>query len=281
MLVDDARPEGGGLTAKRAGVSLSTQALQEAAAGPAANAGGTLSDAPTLVLLPSSQRDSRDLDPLAALLAGAGFCVLRPQPPGMGASTAPAAGLTLHHLACDVAHTIASLGQGRAIVAGHAWGHFVARVTALEHAACVCGVAELAGAARQFPLGLTQALDIAANDEHSDLARMAALQLAFFAPGSDPSPWLHGWHPQLREIYRAASATPDKNLWWPVSPVPILDLQGEQDPWRPEATRAELRAALGEKVTVGVIANASHALPFEQPAAVAAALVAWARTLAN
>jgi pimeloyl-ACP methyl ester carboxylesterase len=235
--------------------------------------------APALVLLPSSMRDSRDLGTLAALLAQAGFRVLRPQPPGMGGSSAPRDGLTLHHLACDVAHTIATLGGGSAIVAGHAWGHFVARVTDLDHPHSVRGVVVLAGAARHFPPGLSDALDAASDTAQSTATRLAALQQAFFAAGNDPTPWLEAWHPHLRDAYRKASATPDKQAWWPVSHAPILDLQGAQDPWRPEATRGELRAALGDKVSVHVIANASHALPHEQPTAVATAIIDWARTL--
>jgi pimeloyl-ACP methyl ester carboxylesterase len=235
--------------------------------------------APTLVLLPSSLRDARDLGSVAACLAAAGWRVLRPQPRGMGRSSAPPPGMTLHDLAGDVARAITAFGSGRAIVAGHAFGHFVARVTDLDHAERVRGVVVLAGAARTFPPGLTQALELAADAGQPRAARLAALQHAFFAPGHDPSPWLDGWHPQLREAYRKAGATPDKNVWWPVSHAPILDLQGACDPWRPEATRGELRAVLGDKVTVQLIADASHALPDEQPAATAAAIVAWAGTL--
>jgi pimeloyl-ACP methyl ester carboxylesterase len=244
----------------------------EEAAAPAATA-------PAIVLLPSSLRDARDLGALALCLAAAGFRVLRPQPRGMGASSAPPAGMTLHDLAGDVARVVAAFGGGRAIVAGHAFGHFVARVADLDHAEAVRGVVVLAGAARTFPPGLTQALERAADAGQPRAARLAALQHAFFAPGNDPSPWLDGWHPQLREAYRQAGATPDKNLWWPVSHAPILDLQGACDPWRPESTRDELRAVLGAQVTVQVIADASHALPDEQPDAAAAAIVAWARTL--
>lgn len=235
--------------------------------------------APTIVLLPSSLRDARDLVPLASCLVAAGFRVLRPQPRGMGRSGTPPDGMTLHHLADDVAQAIAARGGGRAIVAGHAFGHFVARVTDLDHADRVRGVVVLAGAARTFPPGLTQALDLAADAAQPRAARLAALQQAFFAPGNDPSHWLDGWHPQWREAYRRAASVPDKNTWWPVSHAPILDLQGACDPWRPEATRGELRAVLGDRVSVQVIADASHALPFEQPAAVAAAIVAWAHTL--
>lgn len=246
--------------------------VAEVAAAPAA-------PAPAIVLLPSSLRDARDLGPLAAHLAAAGFRVLRPQPRGMGASSAPPAGMTLHHLAGDVAQAITTFGGGHAIVAGHAFGHFVARVADLDHAKRVRGVVVLAGAARSFPSGLTEALELAADADRPRAARLAALQRAFFAPGHDPSPWLAGWHPQLRDAYRMAGATPNKNAWWPVSHAPILDLQGACDPWRPEATRDELRAVLGDKVTVQLIADASHALPDEQPAATAAAIVEWARTL--
>ena len=102
------------------------------------------------------------------------------------------------------------------------------------------------------------------------------------APGQDPRPWLAGWHPHLRAVYRAASANPPKDSWWPLAHAPILDLQGEHDPWRPAATRDELRAALGgDVVTVAVIPGASHAMVPEQPAAAAAAINAWAQGLSG
>lgn len=234
---------------------------------------------PSIVLLPSSLRDARDLGPLASCLAAAGYRVLRPQPRGMGDSSDPPAGMTLHDLASDVAQAIVAFGGGRAIVAGHAFGHFVARVADLDHAEAVRGVVVLAGAARTFPPGLTQALERSADADQPRDVRLAALQQAFFAPGHDPSPWLDGWHPQLRAAYRQAGSTPDKSIWWLVSHAPILDLQGACDPWRPEDTRSELQDALGPRVTVQVIADASHALVAEQPHAVADAIVAWARAL--
>src|SRR5215469_8533881 len=61
---------------------------------------------PLLVMLPSSSRDSEDFDDVAAMLATAGLRVLRPQPRGMGRSTGPLAGLTLHDYARDVAVVI-------------------------------------------------------------------------------------------------------------------------------------------------------------------------------
>lgn len=231
---------------------------------------------PALVLLPSSQRDSLDLDEFAVDLAARGFRVLRPQPRGVAGSTGPLEGLTLHHLARDVAGVIAQFGGGRAIVAGHAFGHFIARVTALDHSQHVRGVVAMGAAARTFPPGLSAQLDIAADPAQPQELRLAALRQAFFASGSDPRPWLEGWHPELRTAYRRAALTPSKDTWWPMSAVPVLEIQGTEDPWRPPDTRLELKHALGELVTVRLIAHASHALLPEQPAAVADAIADWA-----
>jgi pimeloyl-ACP methyl ester carboxylesterase len=240
--------------------------------------GGTPS--PSLVLLPSSLRDSLDCDVFATELARRGWRVLRPQPRGMAGSTGPMEGLDLNILAHDVVQVVDALGGGRAVLAGHAFGHFVARVAAMNHPRQVRGVALLAAAARTFPPGLTGALDIAADAAQPEAERLRQLRRAFFAAGSDASEWLQGWYPQWRPAYRAAGSLPPKDAWWPASTVPLLDLQAADDPWRPPDSRNELRDAVGPLVTVEVIAGASHALLPEQPQAVAAAVDRWARTLA-
>ncbi len=234
---------------------------------------------PAVVLLPSSQRDSEDFDDLAERLAAAGFKVLRPQPRGMGRSTGPMPDLSLRVLANDVATTVRRLGDGRAVLVGHAFGHFVARVADLDHPQLVRGVVVAGGAARTFPAGVAESLAVASDPTQPREARLQGLRHAFFAPGNDPTSWLAGWHPELRQWYRQAGAVPAKDLWWPVSHAPILDLQGAEDPWRPPATRNELKDVLGAKVTVQVIARASHALIPEQPEAVAQAIARWIATL--
>lgn len=235
---------------------------------------------PAIVLLPSSLRDSLDFDPLASLLAAGGFRVLRPQPRGMARSTGPTPNLDLVLLARDVVRTIDAFGGGRAVLVGHAFGHFVARVVDLLHPDKVRGLVLAAAAARTFPAGMAEAQAIASDPSQPDAIRLANLQRAFFATGNDARPWLAGWYPQLRAAYRAAGAIPPKSAWWPVSHAPVLDLQGDEDPWRPPHTRDELQAVLGrDRVEVQVIPHASHALPVEQPAAVAAAVGAWTRAL--
>ena len=234
-------------------------------------------DGAPLVMLASSQRDPGDFDESAGLLAAAGFRVLRPWPRGTGASNGPLEGLSLYTLAADAVFALQHLSNGApAIWLGHAFGHFVARVADLAHPAWVRGVVVAAAAARTFPAHVPPTLATASDTSLPDAVRLAALREGFFAPGNDPAPWLHGWHPAVRAAYRAAGAVPDKNQWWPVANAPILDLQAAQDPWRPLETRSELRDALGELVTVRVIEKASHALLVEQPRAVAEAVIEWA-----
>ena len=52
------------------------------------------------------------------------------------------------------------------------------------------------------------------------------------------------------------------------------------DPYRPRSTAGDLVAEFGpQRVPVAVIPNTSHALPVENPAAAADAIIAWARRL--
>src|SRR5690242_17485142 len=71
---------------------------------------------PAIVLLPSLARDSDDYDEVAEGLAAAGFRVLRPKPRGIGRSTGPMTGISLHDLARDIAEVVKALGGGKAII---------------------------------------------------------------------------------------------------------------------------------------------------------------------
>jgi pimeloyl-ACP methyl ester carboxylesterase len=234
---------------------------------------------PCLVLLPSSMRDSEDFNEIAEELAKNGFFVLRPQPRGMGRSTAPQDLMTLTTLANDVALCIEHLNCAPAIVVGHAFGNWIARSLDRTRPTLVRGIVVLAGAAKDFPAGMSEALSKAANIDLPRDERLSALRACLFAPSNDPTRWLEGWHPELGPAYRTAGKIPAKDLWFNVSNAPLLDLQGDCDPWRPKTTRNELKDVLGEKVTVQVIENASHALIPEQPQAVVTSIVQWAASL--
>jgi pimeloyl-ACP methyl ester carboxylesterase len=234
---------------------------------------------PAIVLLPSLARDSDDYDEVAEGLAAAGFRVLRPKPRGIGRSTGPMTGISLHDFARDIAEVVKKLGGGKAVVAGHAYGNWVARMTAADHPDLVRGVAIVAAAAKQYAPELSAAVTNAGNLSLSDEERLKALRFGFFAPGNDPTVWLKGWHPEIRDAQRAAAAAVKQAEWWSGGTAPLLDLQAEKDPFKPEAKRNEMKDEFGTRVTVTVIPNASHALIPEQPKAVVEALSRWIKTL--
>ena len=234
---------------------------------------------PLIVLLPSRGRDSEDYDEVAAGLAKEGFRVLRPQPRGMHASKGPLKDITLHDLARDIATVIERENAGPAVIVGHAYGNWVARMTAVDYPDLVRGVVIAAAAAKQYDPKLTIAVTQAGNPDLSDEQRLDALRFAFFATDNDPTIWLKGWHPEIRETQRAAVAAVKQSDWWSGGTAPLLDLQAAQDPFKPESKRNEMKDEFGNRVTVSVIPNASHALIPEQPKAVVDALATWIKGL--
>ncbi len=232
-------------------------------------------DGPAIVLLPSLARDSDDYDTLALGLAKKGFRVLRPKPRGIGRSVGPMTGISLHDFARDVAETIRALGGGKAVVFGHAYGNWVARMTSVDYPELTRGVVIAAAASKTYPATLTVAVTTAGDLSLPREARLNALREAFFAPGNDPTVWLEGWHPEIREVQRSAVAAVKQSDWWSGGTAPLLDLQAEEDPFKPASKRNEMRDEFGARVTIAVIPRASHALIPEQPEAVVEALTAW------
>jgi len=234
---------------------------------------------PLIVLLPSRGRDSEDYDAVAEGLAKEGFRVLRPQPRGMHASKGPLKDITLHDLARDVATVIARENTGPAVIVGHAYGNWVARMTAVDHPQLVRGVVLAAAAAKKFPPRLSQLVSKSADPAVPEAERLAAMREIFFASGNDPRIWLKGWWQEASEAQRLAAANLKQSDWWHAGRVPLFDLQAGIDPFKPEETRNELKDEFGDRVTIAVIPNASHALLPEQPAAVVGAIAGWVRKL--
>jgi len=234
---------------------------------------------PLVVVLPSRGRDSEDYDEVASGIAKAGFRVLRPQPRGTCRSTGPMKGLTLHDFARDVAAVVEHAGGGPAVVVGHAFGNWIARMTAVDHPRLVRGVAILAAAAKTYPGALSEAVTRSADITLPEDERLKYLRSTFFAPGHDAGVWLKGWYPEANESQFAAGRATRQEEWWGAGTAPLLDLQAALDPFKPRAAMNELRDEFGERVTLVVIPDAGHALIPEQPAAVIAAIVAWMRKL--
>jgi pimeloyl-ACP methyl ester carboxylesterase len=235
---------------------------------------------PLIVMLPSLGRDSEEFDPTAERIARAGFRVLRPQPRGYGRSAGPMENLTLHDLARDVAAVIERENAGPAIIAGHAFGHFVAKMTAVDFPKLVRGVI-LIGAAQKNPdPAVQQSVAIATDPTQPEAERLKHLKIVFFAPGNDARLWLTGFHSNVRaaEII-ARDATPQKE-YYAAGSVPLLDIQGENDPYKPHSATNELIDEFGAKrVSVVRVPRAAHAIIVERPDAVADAVIAWSRKL--
>jgi pimeloyl-ACP methyl ester carboxylesterase len=233
---------------------------------------------PLVILLPSRGRDSEDYDEVAHGIAQHGFGVLRPQPRGIGQSTGPMRGVTLHDFGNDIAAVIRHYG-GPAVIVGHAYGNWVARTTATDHPDLVRGVVIAAAAAKTYPRELSVAVTKSGDMSLPKEERLKYLQGTFFLPGHDASIWLAGWHPEASESQRLAGLATKQSDWWTAGKVPLLDLQAGTDPFHPIERMNELKDELGDRVTVVVIPDASHALLPEQPEAVVDAIVAWIRKL--
>jgi pimeloyl-ACP methyl ester carboxylesterase len=236
---------------------------------------------PVVVLLPSLGRGAADFDPIAQRLVDAGYRVLRPQPRGIGRSRGPLDGIDLHDCAADVAAVIEHENRGAAFVVGHAFGNRVARMLATDRPALVRAVALVAANIGKAPSPpqVRAAIRNSANPLLPDAERIAALQFAFFAPGNDPRGWLAGWYPEVLAAQRMAGDRTSREEDFAAGQAPILYLQPDHDPLVHMEDASAYKQRFGERVTVVVIERSSHAVVAEQPEAVSAALIAYARTL--
>jgi pimeloyl-ACP methyl ester carboxylesterase len=241
---------------------------------------------PAIVIFPSLGRSASDYDVVSRMLAKDGFRVLRPQPRGIGDSKGPMDGLTMHDLAADAASVIEHENAAPAIVVGHAFGNFVARQIAADRPDLVAGVVLAAASAGKVPPGSTEkpigpemrkAIDGAGDTSLPEERRLEFLRIAFFAPGNDPRVWLDGWNEAVHHMESWAREHTPVDDYFAAGRAPILDLQAEFDPVAPRRFAGVLKSMLGERVTIAVIPNASHALFPEQPDAVAAAIGGFAR----
>jgi pimeloyl-ACP methyl ester carboxylesterase len=240
---------------------------------------------PVIVLLPSLARDSEEFDPVAERLAAAGFRVLRPQPRGYGRSVGPMTNITLHDFARDVAAVIQHDNaehktDAPAILAGHAFGHFVAKMTAVDFPNLVRAVILIGAAQKQPNPEVQKSVTIATDPSQPEAERLKHLKLVFFAPGNDPKSWLTGFHAEVRAAEMIARDATPQQEYWSAGSAPILDIQGASDPYRPKSSSNELVAEFGaRRVSVVIIPHSAHAVIVEQPRLVADAIVKYARAL--
>lgn len=236
---------------------------------------------PRIVMMPSLGRGAADFFEIAELLAAAGYRVLCPEPRGLGGSSGPLHDITLHDYANDIAAVIQHDGGEPTVVAGHAFGNFVARTMGADHPQLVRAVVLLA-ATHTWPL--SQDLRDSINKCHQmdlpEAVRLKHLQHVFFAPGNDASVWLEGWDEEVMHAERAATEATPKPEWWTAGTAPVLDVLSLKDPLSPPDSVNCYRDQWGAgRVTITSIDNAAHALLPEQPAAVAKAIIDYMKTL--
>jgi pimeloyl-ACP methyl ester carboxylesterase len=238
-------------------------------------------DGHPIVLISSLGRGQEDFDTLAPALVAAGLRVIRPEARGIGRSAPLAAGATLHEMAADVAAAVERFAAGPAFVAGHAAGNWVARMLAHDHPGLVRGVGMLAAVTgTELSPEISRAITASFDLSLPDAERLRHLQRAYFAPGHDASVWLAGWHPDVARAQRAARAATQDRAWLRAAETkPLLYLAAAEDAIAPPPSEAEVQAALGPHARSQIVARAGHALLPEQPGAVAAALIAFARRL--
>lgn len=235
----------------------------------------------TVVLLPSLGRGQEDFDGIAPMLLGAGLRLLRPEPRGIGRSAPLKPGATLFDMARDVIAAMEDAGVTQALVAGHAAGNWVARITAHLRPDLVRGVAMLAAVTGTAVDPAISAAIVGSFDKAlPEEVRLGHLQRAYFAPGHDARVWLDGWHTEVaRAQRRAREATTDRSWLRVADRTPLLYLAAAEDAIAAPPSEAELIAALGPLAKRVVVERAGHALLPEQPEAVARALIAEVQAL--
>ena len=231
-----------------------------------------------LVLLPGLGRSTRDLDGLAAILVGAGRRVILPEPRGIGASTGPLEGITLHDLARDVGAVIEATGAAPATIVAHAFGNRVARCLAADRPELVAAVVLLSASGKVQPSpAIAEAIRLAqAVDTPPDVRRRAA-KAAWFSGDNDPTPWLDGWSQPVMKAFLAAAAATDTAHWWTAGRARMLVVQGLDDVSAPPGNGRSIKAEVGARATLVELAGVGHALALEDPAKVAGAVLDWLR----
>ena len=232
---------------------------------------------PLVVMAPAHSRGAADFNQLGPALAAAGYRAAAVNPRGAGKSEGPMENLTLHDLAGDLAVVIEALKGAPAAVIGYAFGNRVARCLAADRPGLVRCLVLLAAGGKVPPRSpeFLEAAKMLRTRGIAEEERKSALKAAFFAPDSDPSPWLTGMWPAAGRAQSAAGQATPLEEWWSGGQAPILVIQGKKDLCASPENGRLLKEECGDRITLKDIPNAAHALLFEQPGAVQEAIVAY------
>jgi pimeloyl-ACP methyl ester carboxylesterase len=224
----------------------------------------------TLVLLANGGCSTSYFDHFARRLASTGLRIVAINMRGVGSSSGPLEGTTLHDLAADVAGVINALDCGPVHVLGHAFGNRIARCLAADHPALVRGVILLAAGGL---IGPTTPLGTAFRNARDPKMRgtecVTVLGARWLSPASDPEVLdaVECW-PLVHIAHLATSQLTRLDEWWTAGTAPLLVIQGLDDEAAPPGNGRALRDQLGERVQLVDIPRAGHFLVLEQPDAV-------------
>jgi pimeloyl-ACP methyl ester carboxylesterase len=248
--------------------------IQHIDAGPARLRVRIAGEGPVLVLLPGLGRPSDDLDPFAAFLVAAGYRVVQPDPRGVGGSTGPLDGLTLHDLAADIAAVIEAVGGQNVVIIGHAFGNRIARTVASDRPDLVGTVVLLgcSGLVQPSP-EIAEAIRLAqAVDTPPDI-RAKAVRAAWYGPGRDISVWMDGWSQPVMKSYLGAAAATDTKVWWTAGKARVVIIQGADDVSAPPENGRLLKAEIGDRAVSIELPGVGHAVAVEDPEGVARVVI--------
>ena len=232
-----------------------------------------LGEGSLIVCHPGFGRWGRDFERVRSDLLTKGHRVALLDPRGVGESTGPLDGLTMHDLATDLLRVARQLGAPPFDLVGHAFGNRVVRCAAAD-APLEVGRIALIGAGGSVPgspeanAALQRAMDLSRPRDE----RIEALQASLFARGNDPSSWLDGWHAIAIAAQSAALRATPESHWHDAGAARVLVVQGLDDVLAPPVNGRELVARLGARAALIEIANAGHAMLPEQPRLIADAL---------
>ncbi len=230
----------------------------------------------TIVILPSLARGALDFDPLARLLAVAGYRVISIEPRGIGGSWAPLSALqhtTLQTYADDTLAVIRHFKRKKVHLLGHAAGNRIARVVATQHPEAIQTlILCAAGGGTPSPRALA-GLQTVTNPNSTAAEIRNTTKEVFFAPHSDPRPWYLGWYPVPGAQELTAGIGVDFSKFEGGGNKPMLIVQGKSDIVAPPTVGHDLRAKYGPRITVHDIAGAGHAMIIEKTGEVATTIL--------
>jgi len=230
---------------------------------------------PAVVMIPALGRSATDFLELGNRVAAAGYRAVAVNPRGIGGSEGPLEEITFTDFVGDLLAVMDELEPGEVVLLGHGFGGRVALAASAARPERVRALVLLSaegtvGMAEDSARALREALD----PELPARERLEAIHRACFAPGSDAAPWCDGWFSETAKRQLASLDAAPPGEWSGGGAAPMLVVQGLDDRIAPPVNAWELvNHRRGARLVA--LPDCGHALPAEQPAALARAVVSF------